>query len=111
MPRFASALTPAGQLVMVGSDDSLVPWRDELLGLIRTYGMSPDWRHVDLVAELEARDLFRLSGREVLVGPEFVQPVNDWVESPPFSRAPRSGTARAGCHARVRRCGTGARGS
>ena len=81
MPRFASALTPGGQLVMVGSDDSLVPWRDELLGLIRTYGMTPDWRHVDLVAELEARDLFHLSGREVLVGPEFVQPVDDWVES------------------------------
>lgn len=81
MPRFESVLTPAGQVAIVGSDDSTVPWRDELLQLIRTYSVSPEWRYLDLAAELEARDLFRLTGREVLTGPEFVQPVDDWIES------------------------------
>lgn len=81
MPRLATMLTPDGSLAILGVDQLPTPWDEQLLPIIQRYSTVSGYHPYDLVAELEARDLFRTSGRQTTAPVAFVQPLDEYIES------------------------------
>jgi trans-aconitate methyltransferase len=81
MPRLATTLTPHGSLAVLSVGQLPTPWDDQLLPIIQKYSTVSGYQPYDLVAELEARNLFRTSGRQTTAPVPFVQPLEEYIES------------------------------
>jgi ubiquinone/menaquinone biosynthesis C-methylase UbiE len=81
LPRFAALLTPQGYLVILDLDHQIMPWSAQLGRLIQRYSTNQDYQAVDLVAELEQRQLFRLEGRMQTHPWIFRQSIDAYIES------------------------------
>jgi hypothetical protein len=58
-----------------------VPWSDHLRSLIQQYSTNQDYQAIDLVVELERRELFVVEGRYVTAPFLFQQSIDGYVES------------------------------
>lgn len=81
LPRLAHLLVPEGCLAIVHRNDVTPPWQPGLLALIAEYSTSKDYETFDLIAELERRGLFEVSGRTSVTPQASTQPVADYIES------------------------------
>jgi SAM-dependent methyltransferase len=82
MPRFARLLTPGGTLAILQSGQLGVPWEAELLSIIKRYSIyGQEYHPVDLVVELEGRELFQKLGSAQTTPALFSQSIGDYVES------------------------------
>jgi SAM-dependent methyltransferase len=81
LPQFARVLSPDGLLVIAVLDTNAVPWRAELIPIIKAYSTNPTYEPKDLVAELVQRGLYVESGQMLTPPWTFRQSVADYVES------------------------------
>jgi ubiquinone/menaquinone biosynthesis C-methylase UbiE len=82
LPACARWLEPAGWLAIAnGRILDSPPWQAELESLIRRHSTNRDFKPTDLVAELEARGLFRQADRRRTAPVAVVQSVDEYVES------------------------------
>ncbi len=82
LPRCARWLDRDGVLAIAdGRTLDSVPWRDELMALIRTHSTTPEFRAYGLGEELAHRGLFRELGQRRTKPVAFEQSVDDYVES------------------------------
>lgn len=81
LPRFATLLAPQGYLVILDLDHQRMPWSAQLGRLIQRYSTNQDYQAVDLIAELEQRQLFRVEGRVTTHPWIFRQSVDSYIES------------------------------
>lgn len=106
LPRFADMLTPNGCLAVLGVGQTPTPWDGELLPIIQRYSTINGYQSYDLIAELESRDLFHISGRKSTEPAAFTQSLDAYVESfhgrASFSRERMSVTAAKEFDAEVR---------
>lgn len=68
LPRFHDALTPNGQLAIVGVDEADEPWTPAIRAIIPRYSTNPDFQPLDLIGELVRRGVFETRG-EYTTGP------------------------------------------
>ena len=80
LPRFRTALTPHGSVVLVGIEGKL-PWDDEIRPIIKRYSTNPRYQQVDVIAEWKARTLFEKGGEKVTAPVYFAQPLDTYIES------------------------------
>ncbi|MHB8646709.1 MAG: class I SAM-dependent methyltransferase [Thermomicrobiales bacterium] len=81
LPRFADALTPHGQLAIVGVDEwDGEPWTPAIRAIIPRYSTNPDFAPFDLIAELERRMLFATHGEYTTEPVPLVRSVEDFIE-------------------------------
>ncbi len=80
LPRFAQLLTSRGSLAIVHVEyQSLPPWYDAYIALLRRFSNNPKYMPVDLIAEFEKRRLFQKQG-EAFTAPEPLrQSIEDWI--------------------------------
>jgi SAM-dependent methyltransferase len=81
LPRFAGLLAPGSRLAIVQNQHLPVPWGDELSPIIKRYSIYKTFESVDIVAELERRNLFRKHGETRADPAPFMQPIDAYVES------------------------------
>jgi SAM-dependent methyltransferase len=80
LPRFHDALTPNGQLAIVGVDEADEPWTPAIRAIIPRYSTNPDFQPLDLIGELVRRGVFETCG-EYTTGPlPFARTVADFIE-------------------------------
>ncbi|MGH2486491.1 MAG: class I SAM-dependent methyltransferase, partial [Ktedonobacterales bacterium] len=58
LPRLCDALTPEGALAIVDCHPLPEPWDDEMGAIIQHYSTNRGYRRLDLIHELESRELF-----------------------------------------------------
>jgi SAM-dependent methyltransferase len=80
LPRFHDALTPHGQLAIVGVDEADEPWAPAIRAIIPRYSTNPDFARFDLIGELEQRRLFRRVGEYWTDSIPLARPVADYIE-------------------------------
>ena len=80
LPRFHDALTPHGQLAIVGVDEADEPWTAAIRAIIPRYSTNPDFAPFDLIGELERRGLFGRVGEYRTDPVPLAQPVADYIE-------------------------------
>lgn len=81
LPRLARALTPNAFFTVLDIDDRQAPWHERLVGLFREYSVyGKTWHEFDVIAELERRGLFAVTGRE-RIPMAFSQPLGDYVRA------------------------------
>jgi len=81
LPRLRAALAPGAVLAIVERAEQPAPWTGALLDLIRHSSTNKAFQPYDLVAELERRGLFALSGATITEPELFSQSVGDYIES------------------------------
>lgn len=81
MSRLNDALAPSAYLAHVERNDHSSPWSDALLRLIMRYTTNRDFQPYNLIAELQARSLFRTEGEHRTAAVPFEQSVEDYIES------------------------------
>jgi SAM-dependent methyltransferase len=81
MSRLGDALAPGAYLALVERNDHSSPWSDALLRLIVQYTTNRDFQPYNVIAELEARSLFRTAGEHRTAAVPFEQSVEDYIES------------------------------
>lgn len=81
MPAFAAALETDGLLAVLYSTLLPVPWDDQLLEIIKMYSTVTDFQALDLIAQLEQRQLFQVVGRKKVEPYVFRQQLEDYIES------------------------------
>jgi ubiquinone/menaquinone biosynthesis C-methylase UbiE len=106
LPRFARAITTHGYLATVKRNPLLTPWGDELSRIIPRYSTNPDYRPVDLIAELTSRGLFEQRGEARTAPLPFSQPLESYIEGfhsmSSFAREKMTPSAAAAFDAEVR---------
>jgi SAM-dependent methyltransferase len=80
LPRFHDALTPHGQLAIVGVDEADEPWTPAIRAIIPRYSTNPDFQPFDLIGELERRGLFEKGGEYTTEPVSLVRSVTDFIE-------------------------------
>lgn len=80
LPRFADALTPNGQLAIVGVDEADEPWTPAIRAIIPRYSTNPDFLPIDLIGELERRGLFRKADEYTTEPEPLVRSIPDVIE-------------------------------
>ena len=81
LPRFHDALTPNGQLAIVGVDESDdEPWTPAIRAIIPRYSTNPDFQPFDLIGELERRRLFEKRGEYTTEPVPLARSVSDFIE-------------------------------
>ena len=80
LPRFAGVLAPGGFLAIVHNNVAPPPWSAELGQLIARYSVMQRYQPLDLLTELETRELFRKAGEDKISAP-FTQSIEEYIES------------------------------
>lgn len=81
MTRLADALTPNGQLVIIGHGPQNVPWQDELVEVIKRHSRNPDYSpRFSLTDALEERGLYQITGHTETAPTTFRQTIRDYTE-------------------------------
>ncbi len=81
LPRIAAALRPGAVLAVVHAVIPRMPWSDDVAALFRRYSVIQNPNSVDLIEELESRDLLRVTGRTTL-GPEpYPRTLDDYIQA------------------------------
>ena len=81
LPRFRAALKPHGFLAVVWRKTPPTIWHDALQKLIVRFSTNPDYKPVDLFAELRQRGLFEQLGERHTAPVPFTQSIGDYIES------------------------------
>jgi hypothetical protein len=81
LPLFAEVLSPTGLLVIADLDTNAVPWRAELIPIIKAYSTNLAYQQLNLVDELAQRGLYVESGRTTTPPWTFRQSLVDYVEA------------------------------
>ena len=80
LPRFHNALTPNGQLAIVGVDEADEPWTSATRAIIPRYSTNPDFQPFDLIGELERRGLFEKRGEYTTEPLPLARSITDFIE-------------------------------
>ena len=81
LPRLASVLTQSSFFAVLGIDDRQAKWHERLVGLFQEYSVyGKSYQEFDVIAELERRGLFAVTGRE-RIPMDFAQPLADYVRA------------------------------
>jgi len=81
LPRFHDALTPNGQLAIVGVDEANdEPWTPAIRAIFPRYSTNPDFQPLDLIGELERRGLFEKRGEYTTEPLPLARSVSDFIE-------------------------------
>jgi hypothetical protein len=81
MTRLVDALTPSGQLVIVGHGPRNVPWQVDLAEVIRRHSRKADHDpRFSLIDALQERGLFEVNGSAESAPMTLRQPVRDYIE-------------------------------
>lgn len=81
MSRLGDVLASGAYLALVERNEEPSPWGDALLHLIVQYTTNRDFQPYNLIAELEARSLFKTAGEHRTAAVSFEQSVEDYIES------------------------------
>jgi hypothetical protein len=81
LPLFQRLLHPGGVLAIVHRSDLPPPWHDGLREVIVRHSTYSTYEDIDLIAELECRDLFTHTGSYESSSVETWQTVDDYIES------------------------------
>jgi SAM-dependent methyltransferase len=81
LPRIRDILAPSGRLALIGQREGPYPWDAAVLEVIRRCTTNTRYRPYDLIAELEARGLFRVVGRTITAPLAYERTVEEYVES------------------------------
>lgn len=81
LPRFRDLLTARGSLAVIEDREVASPWGEATGTLCAEFSTNRAYRPYNLIAELEARRLFRTLGRYETTVVPFDQSVDDYVES------------------------------
>ena len=80
LPRFARLLTPHGMLAVVDVEVVPTTGSEDLLKIIRRFSTNPHYQPVDIIEELEKRQLFQKEGESSTAPVPFEQSVEDQIE-------------------------------
>ncbi|MGI8857475.1 MAG: class I SAM-dependent methyltransferase [Thermomicrobiales bacterium] len=80
LPRFHDALTPNGQLAIVGVDEAVELWTPAIRAIIPRYSTNPDFQPLDLIGELVQRGVFETRGEYTTDPLPLVRSVADFIE-------------------------------
>ena len=80
-PRFREVLTPRGYVALVNATEASTPWDEEMGKIIKRFSTNPNYQPVDLIQEWERRGLFQKQGEKETAPIEFVQSIEDYIES------------------------------
>lgn len=81
LPRFRDALTPGGVLAVVDQREGPYPWDEPVLDVIRRCSTNLKFRPYNLIAELEARGLFLIVGRQLTEPAPYERTVEEYIDS------------------------------
>jgi SAM-dependent methyltransferase len=81
LPRLHDALTQEGALAIVDCHALPEPWDDEIFAIIARYSTNPAYQRLDLIQELESRELFLKQGERHTVPVPYAQPVTEVIEA------------------------------
>lgn len=81
LPRFREALDREGFLAIVNVEILATPWNGELIKIIRRFSTIPHYKPLDLLKELEERDLYERRGEQRTAPVSFSQSLEDYIES------------------------------
>lgn len=81
MPRFARALTPQGMLAILGPEEQPTSWDDAVNNIVKRYSTNQAYQSVDLIAELEQRQLLHKVGEVYTIPTLFRQSPADYIEA------------------------------
>ena len=81
LPRLHDALTPHGALAIVDCHTLPEPWDDEMYPIFARYSANKEYLRLDLIQELESRDLFVKQGERHTVPVPYTQPVEEVIEA------------------------------
>jgi len=81
LPRFRAVLIPGGYLAIVNAVVMPTPWDEDETRVIRRFSTNPNYQPMDLIEELEGRGLFQQCGEKETAPIEFVQSLEDYIES------------------------------
>lgn len=82
LPRFARFLAPQGVLAILDiADEPPVPWHDGYVQIVKRFSNNPNYVRIDLVAELEKRQLFRKIGDHKTAPISMQQTIQDYIAS------------------------------
>lgn len=81
LPRLRDALTPQGALAIVDCHPLPEPWDGEMIAIIQRYTTNKEYQRLDLIHELESRELFIKQGERHTVPVPYTQPVAEVIEA------------------------------
>jgi len=81
LPIFGRVLMPEGYVAIIGREEVLSPWHEELKTLIARYSTNREYRPYDLIGELETRGLFSVQGAKKTLPLTSVQSIDSYIES------------------------------
>ncbi len=81
IPRLHNLLTPHGYLALFGREAAPNPWNAAVMESIRRFATNKDFQPYSTLEELQKRNLFALRGTKVTAPYQFVQSVEDYIES------------------------------
>jgi len=81
LPRFRAVLIPGGYLAIVNTVVMPTPWDEDETRVIKRFSTNPNYQPMDLIEELEGRGLFQQCGEKETAPIEFVQSLEDYIES------------------------------
>ena len=81
LPRCRRLLASPGVMALVEDREIPNPWDNDLHALVRQFSTNREYQPFDLVAELEARSLFRRLGEQETSPVVFDQTLDEYVES------------------------------
>jgi SAM-dependent methyltransferase len=80
LPRVAQRLTPGAVLAMIVSVEEPPPWSEEFRQVISRYSVIQNFAKVDLIAELEKRQLFQRLGEETLAPEPYARTLDEYID-------------------------------
>jgi SAM-dependent methyltransferase len=80
LPRIAQQLAPDAVLAIVVIKDTRQPWGDDLDHLSSRYSAIQNWERAHLIALIEARKLFELTGEQQLPAEPYERTIDDYID-------------------------------
>lgn len=79
LPRFANLLTPHGVLAIVHVQEPELPWRESYWQIVSRFSNNPKYQPIDLIAELEKRQIFQKHDEYMTAPVPFTQTIDDYI--------------------------------
>jgi hypothetical protein len=81
LPHLRTLLPPNGSLAICNINSVPKPWEEEERQLFGQFSTMPGFQNIDLIGELEGRDLFTVRDRRETKPVPLAQTIEDYIES------------------------------